>query len=172
MIPTEIAKRAAVQFALSMGKIPHRQKFNSGGPVTTGPLVGPHGGRTDTLPITVPGGSYVIPADVVSGIPGAEGNSLAGHAALTKLFGQMAGAAPVAPSQAGPAMAKGGSTKEVGRPVDILAAGGEFVIPPHAVAAIGKGNIRLGHEILDDFVKHVREKNIKDLKNLPGPAKR
>ena len=170
MIPTEIAKRAAVQFALSMGKIPHRQKFNSGGPVTTGPLVGPHGGRTDTLPITVPGGAFVIPADVVSGVLGAEGNSLAGHAALSKLFGQMVAQTHLQAS--GPGKANGADGKEIGRPVDILAAAGEFVVSPEAVLAVGKGSLKRGHDILDSFVDAIRKKNIDDLKKLPGTVKR
>jgi hypothetical protein len=64
--------------------MPYGQQFGSG--VMSGPLVSPAGGRTDILPIDVAAGSYVIPADVVSGMPGAQGSSLAGHNALNKLF--------------------------------------------------------------------------------------
>lgn len=164
-------------------------------PVVTGPLLDAGPGRTDTLPISVPPGSYVIPADVVSGMPGAQGNSLAGHVALNKLMEQM----PLSPDEApyganNPKLARGhtipglisnrrlmreslgehmgGRTDEhANKPVDIMAAGGEHVIPPEMVKRIGKGNIRLGHEILDEFVKEVRKRNIKDLSKLPGPVK-
>ena len=63
---------------------PYGQQPGTG--VMSGPLVAPSGGRTDILPINVAAGSYVIPADVVSGMPGAQGSSLAGHNALNKLF--------------------------------------------------------------------------------------
>ena len=181
------AKNQAIRYALSMSKRPH---FASGGVV--GPLLGADGGRTDTLPISVPAGSYVIPADVVSGLPGAQGNSLAGHNALNKLFSSM----PLSPDDAPygatqPKLARGNPRPHeqpaiVGlvRPrggeaphddeagnVDILAAGGEHVVPPHVVKAIGKGNMKRGHDILDQFVTEVRKRNIDDLKKLPGPVK-
>ena len=63
---------------------PYGQQPGTG--VMSGPLVAPSGGRTDILPINVAAGSYVFPADVVSGMPGAQGSSLAGHNALNKLF--------------------------------------------------------------------------------------
>ncbi|MEJ0093320.1 MAG: hypothetical protein WDN46_07760 [Methylocella sp.] len=184
--PTERAKNGAVRFALSMGK---RQHFASGGVV--GPLHGVDGGRTDTLPISVPAGSYVIPADVVSGLPGAEGNSLAGHNALAKLFSSAPFSPDAAPfgvkspdlakghtipgqvhAERSLLRAKGGHVEVGGPPIDIMAAGGEHVVPPEVVLAIGQGNLKLGHEILDEFVKKVRKNNIKDLKKLPGPVKK
>lgn len=64
-------------------------------------------------------------------------------------------------------LAKGGKPEHV----PIIAAGGEFVIHPDVVLAIGHGNIDHGHQILDEFVKHIREKHIKTLKKLPGPKK-
>lgn len=180
------ARSDTIRFALAMSKRPH---FASGGVV--GPLLGTDGGRTDTLPISVPAGAYVIPADVVSGVPGAEGNSLAGHNALTKLFAS----APFSPDAAPfgvslPKLARGntlpherhaehaltradgGAAGDHEGTVDIMAAGGEFVVPPAVVRAIGKGNLKHGHEILDAFVKEVRSKNIKTLRKLPGPVKK
>jgi hypothetical protein len=41
-------------------------------------------GRTDTLPINVPSGSYVLPADVVSGL--GQGNTIAGAKVLDRVF--------------------------------------------------------------------------------------
>lgn len=187
--PTERAKGSAVRFAMSML---HRAKYADGGPVT-GPLLGWDGGRTDTLPVSVPAGAYVLPADVVSGLPGAQGNSLAGHNALNKLFSSL----PLSPDEApygatSPTLLKsrtipglvsqhrlmekglatGGKTEGHGEdPVPILAAAGEHVVPPEIVKRIGLGNLNRGHAILDDFVMEVRKRNIKDLKKLPKPAK-
>ena len=90
--PTERAKGEAARFALSMLK---RPKFQDGGPVT-GPLLGYGGGRTDDQAITVPSGAFVVPSDVVSGLPSAQGNSLAGHNALAKLFSSL----PLSPDEA------------------------------------------------------------------------
>lgn len=55
--------------------------------------------------------------------------------------------------------------------VPIVAAGGEYVIDPEHVKAIGKGSLDDGHKILDHFVKKYRAKTIKTLSNLPGPKK-
>lgn len=55
--------------------------------------------------------------------------------------------------------------------VPIVAAGGEYVIPPEDVAEIGKGDVDHGHKILDAFVKKMRAKTIKTLQKLPGPKK-
>jgi hypothetical protein len=192
---SEKAKTAAVHFALAMAK---RPRFADGGVV--GPLSGTAGGRSDTLPISVPAGAFVVPADVVSGMPGAEGNSLAGHAALGHLFGQSPYAPDAAPYGASASNLKmghtipgqvhaerelmhagmaappghaagGGLSGAEAKPVDIMAAAGEHVISPDAVRALGHGNLRLGHEILDDWVTEVRKRNIKDLQKLPGTVK-
>ena len=55
-----------------------------------------------------------------------------------------------------------------GTPINI--SGGEFVIPPQEVKRRGRGDINRGHEILDAWVKGLREEHIKTLKRLPGPA--
>jgi hypothetical protein len=120
----------------------------------SGYIHGTTGGRTDNKPIDVESGSYVIPADILSGL--GEGNSHAGWAALQSQFGMA------------PAKADGGA---VGQPTPIVAASGEAVIPPSKVAEIGGGDLDRGHSILDAMVKHVRSKTIKKLKSLPGPKK-
>jgi hypothetical protein len=191
--PEKVAKDQAVRFALSMGKAQPRPKFQSGGVV--GPLLDAGPGRTDTLPISVPPGSYVVPADVVSGLPGAQGNSLAGHVALNKMINALplvpdkapygADAPQLARSATIPGLStqhhlmrdeldkhKGGKVPEDGdKPIDILAAGGEHVLTPEEVTRIGAGNLERGHAILDEFVKTVRKRNIADLKKLPPPVK-
>jgi hypothetical protein len=53
--------------------------------------------------------------------------------------------------------------------VPIIAAGGEYVIPPDDVIHIGKGSLDDGHKILDHFVNKFRAKTIKTLSKLPGP---
>lgn len=187
---SERTKNLAANFALSFGK---RKHFASGGVV--GPLIDTGPGRTDTLPISVPPGSYVVPADVVSGLPGAQGNSLAGHVALNKLLNAMPRSPDEAPYGADspklargrtiPGLAsqhhmmageldkaKGGKVpNDHGPAIDIMAAGGEHVIPPEMVKRIGLGNLKRGHNILDEFVKEVRKRNIKELKKLPGPVR-
>jgi hypothetical protein len=52
-----------------------------------------------------------------------------------------------------------------------MAAGGEFVVSPEAVARVGRGDLRAGHDALDQWVKMERRKNIMKLKKLPGPAR-
>ncbi len=120
-----------------------------------GYIHGDSGGRTDNKPIDVAEGSYVVPADILSGL--GEGNSHAGWAALQAQFGMDV-----------PHKADGGA---IGEPIPIVAASGEGVIPPDRVAAIGGGDIERGHSILDAMVQHVRKKTIKTLRKLPKPRK-
>lgn len=63
--------------------------------------------------------------------------------------------------------AGGGSTAGV----PIVAAGGEYVIPPKDVLRLGGGDLDHGHKVLDSFVKKMRQKTIKTLQSLPGPKK-
>ena len=97
-------------------------------------------GRTDKLPISVPSGAYVVPADIVSSM--GQGNSNAGAQILSKMF--TTGPLGIGGRSSGPkigmasrlkagrpgkggksSFADGGATP----PVDIIAAGGEYVIP-------------------------------------------
>ena len=123
-----------------------------------GPLRSPIPGRTDHIPVTVPEGAYVIPADVVNHF--GEDNTEAGHRVLDALFkGSQVAALHRA---AGPAAGR--------QPlIPIAAAGGEFVVPPETVAHIGGGDMKRGHAILDAFVRNSRAEHIKTLKGLPGP---
>jgi hypothetical protein len=62
----------------------------SGGPIDspmapfTGGIIGAGGGRTDDVPMHVPSGSYVVPADIVSHV--GDGNSVNGLAVLKAMF--------------------------------------------------------------------------------------
>jgi hypothetical protein len=148
---------------------PHAEKVKH----FSGPIHSSVAGRTDHLPMTVHSGSYVLPADVISGAPGAEGNTMAGFAHAKRVFGGMPrgqGAQPYGHTGGPYGMAKGGSADDKGG-CQIVAAGGEYVIHPDTVREIGGGDIDLGHRVLDEFVKRVRADNIKTLKNLPGPKR-
>lgn len=148
------------------------EKYAEGGPVT-GFLHTDGNGRTDNLPMKVPNGAYVIPADIVSSM--GQGNTLAGKRVLETMFTTgpygMKLRKPRAPgfkTPRGPKpFAAGGNVEGV----DIIAAGGEFVIDPETVAAIGGGDMNKGHQALDIFVKSRRKKAIQELKTLPGPER-
>lgn len=126
----------------------------------TGPIHSSVEGRTDHLPMHVPGGSYVIPADIVSSY--GQGNTMAGFKKLNMMFGHKGGAPK--------GRAEGGAA-EAGEPVPIIAAGGEYVIHPDAVLRIGGGDMDRGHKELDGFVTKSRAKLVNTLKKLPPPKK-
>lgn len=143
----------------------------------SGPIHSPVSGRTDHLPMHVKSGSYVIPADIISAM--GEGNTMAGFKAARRMFSSLpysqkekpyASEAPMYGTEGGPYGAKFAAGGEVGL-VPIVAAGGEYVVTPEEVTAVGNGDIDEGHEILDEFVKHFRKKTIKTLQKLPGPKK-
>ena len=132
-------------------------------------------GRTDRIPTSVMADSYVIPADVVSGL--GQGNSLAGShimdmilktgpygANMPDMHGRSNIPPPPRPQQP---FAKGGTSKHA----PVVIAGGEFVISPATVMRIGNGSMTRGHQLLDAFVKKMRKHQIETLKKLPGPQK-
>jgi hypothetical protein len=156
-------------------------------------------GRTDDLPMAVAADSHVIPADVVSGL--GEGNSLNGAALLDRMFhsgpwgaGAIRSRVPATmprPPRPMPSYAAGGppspSRPGVGvagheRTAQILAAGGEYVVRPEAVAEIGrrakarnprmlKSDMAAGHEAIDRFIVEARKHIVATTKKLPGPVK-
>lgn len=119
---------------------------------------GTDGGRTDVLHVKVPNNSFIIPADVVGAL--GENNTLAGAKHLDSIFGS----SQFAKNKMMPKFSAGGL-------VDIVTAAGEYHVLPEQVAKLGNGNIDRGHDILDKFVKTVREKNIQKLKDLEPPKK-
>lgn len=132
-----------------------------------GPLKAAIPGRTDRLPIHVHSGSYVLPADIVSGL--AEGNTEAGFEVIKRMIqDQMSRGGRVGMTQ------KYGLQGHYHTPsslVPCVVAGGEYILTPQEVEAFGDGDISKGHKVLDAFVKSQRAKTIKTLKKLPGPAK-
>ena len=177
-------------------------QYPGDGPETkihTGPIHSSVAGRTDHLPVEVPSGSYVIPADVISGM--GEGNTNAGFKVFKNAVAEIAqmhqrkfsglpyaGEAQPYGHQGGPygggsapynrdpskiygaslPHARGGKT---GSNVKVVVAGGEYTLKPEEVAAIGDGDMELGHKVLDDFVKQARAQTIKTMQKLPGPRK-
>jgi len=157
------------------------------------------GGRTDHIPMNVLEGSYVLPADIVSGL--GEGNTLAGAKLIQNGFskGPFGLSRPSGveipgpktlptlnpynpnPFSAGqtkttqnpnPTMADGGPVMSGHyRAVPIVAAGGEYVVHPDVVKKLGGGDINKGHDYLDKFVKGVRHHLINTLSKLPGPKR-
>ena len=132
-----------------------------------GPLKAAIPGRTDRLPIHVHSGSYVLPADIVSGL--AEGNTDAGFEVIKRMIqDQMARGGRVGMTRK---YGLKGHYHEGESLVPAVVAGGEYILTPHEVEAFGDGDISKGHKVLDAFVKSQRAKTIKTLKKLPGPAK-
>lgn len=130
-------------------------------PMHVGPIRSHVAGRTDHVPLDVPAESFVIPADIVSGI--GEGNTENGYRVFSKLLGL--------PESAVPAALQRKDGGKVGSPVPIMAAGGEIVVPPDVVSKVGDGDLKRGHQILDHMVRTLRKEHIKKLKSLPGPHK-
>ena len=138
-------------------------------------------GRTDTIPLSPAAGSYVIPADVVSGL--GEGNSLAGAAVMDKMLysepygihgiqhrgggGHGIPRAPAPARQTNPdaqlagggsihethplAFAKGGHNDPAVPKVPIIAAHGEYILSPEIVQHV------IGHGNLADGHKILDE---------------
>jgi hypothetical protein len=149
----------------------------NGGKVRAGALDGKTQGRADDLPIDVPNGSHVIPADVVAAL--GDGNTRAGFAVLEQMFPHSKrakfkkGGKVSAPKgfgfgkSAAFGLASGGKAPTVG----INASDGEFVVVPDDVAEKGRGDVDHGHNILDHFIVHTRKQYAHKLSKLPGPEK-
>jgi hypothetical protein len=169
MIKSGHPRDQAIAAALSTAR---KARATGGEVVYTGPIHSAVAGRTDHLPMHVPSGSYVIPADIVSAA--GEGNTMAGFKIMRLMFSgnpYEQGSEPYGQSgtpynEPLPGKAEGGAAT-----VPIVAAGGEHVISPEEVLGIGGGNLELGHRALDEFVKRMRKETVKTLQNLPGPKK-
>jgi hypothetical protein len=168
----------------------------------SGYLHGSTFGRADHLTTTAPGGSYIVPADVISGI--GEGNSLAGAAAVQHMLSTGPWGTPLraghggsglprpprgVPAYRGQYQAKGGGVQAddqgVGAPVPVKLSHGEYQVGPRLVLMIGRYLLRkhggkgvndklamkLGHDALDEWVKHERTRIVTKMKKLPGPTR-
>lgn len=139
-----------------------------------GPIHSAVAGRTDHLNMHVPQNSFVVPADVVSGM--GEGNTIAGFKHMRRMFGGTpygGGSTPYGQSGGpyGEHLATGGDVGDEGEGVPIVAAGGEYVLSPQNVLFAGNGDMEAGHRVLDDFVKGMRAHIVKTMSNLPGPRR-
>lgn len=165
-------RQQAVAAALNMARKAMERGGRSKDPkVYHGPLKAPIPGRTDRLPIHVYSGSYVLPADIVSGL--AEGNTEAGYEVIKRMIEDtksQGGRVNMREKYGlrGPYHEPSDEPKSV---VPCVVAGGEYIITPEEVEAIGGGDMNEGHKILDSFVKSQRRKHIKTLQKLPPPAK-
>lgn len=174
-------------FAFGGAPTPWQVKSEARSMMHSGPIMSVVPGRTDRHNMTLASNSYVMPAQAVSHL--GQSNSMAGMKVLNSMFGHGgpygAGAMPIkhgagaprAPAAAHPRKAgfdAGGDVGEPqgdGSPVDVVTAGGEYVIPPESVARVGGGDLKHGHNVLDDWVNSILADHIKTLKKLPGPAK-
>ncbi|HEY1244160.1 MAG TPA: hypothetical protein VGF29_04940, partial [Hyphomicrobiaceae bacterium] len=145
-------------------------------------------GRTDRLPMRARTGSFILPADVVSGL--GQGNTSAGAKmwgqTLAHAIGPMGISTAIktramrAPSLRMPSptvrqakmpgfkFQEGGEVEDEFTP--IITAGGEAVVDPEIVEALGGGDAELGKRMLTDSVKSVRKQVIAHLRSLPGPV--
>ena len=130
-----------------------------------GPIHSAVAGRTDHLNMHVPAGAYVIPADIVSSF--GEGNTDGGFDVFDSLCHDHANTpeAGMIGHNGGPRLHDDASL------APIVAAGGEYVIPPSVVRSLGGGDIDRGHTLLDDTVVLARKDLINTLKKLPPPRK-
>jgi len=142
------ATGGSVNAALDVARAIKRKK---GGKVHVGPIVGDTGGRADKVPMSVPDGAYVIPADIVSGL--GEGNTGAGMVQLGKMFPK----------------SKPRIMRESPGAVPILAADGEFVVSPESILDRWD-DLDYGHQALDAWVLHERQQLIETLEGLDPPA--
>lgn len=138
-------------------------------------------GRTDKLPINLPMGSHVVPADVLSGM--GQGATNAGAAAFDRMvhagpYGtrlpspKLGGSQPVRMPRilAGSHLARGGEPPGPGQQAAIVA-GGERIMSPADVRQTTGGNDKKHHDMIDRFIVDARKKIAKHMMTLPGPVK-
>lgn len=172
-MPNSRAISAAMDAAYKSGGMPKMRRPRKM-KLHVGPIHSHVAGRTDHLPMHVPSGSYVVPADIVSAH--GEGSTLAGFKVMRRTFGGTpygGGKAPYGQSGGpyGEPLATGGETGGEDEGVPIVAAGGEYVLSPDEVMRAGNGDLETGHRVLDAFVLRSRKELIETLKNLAPPKK-
>ncbi len=116
--------------------------FSDGG---RGLVQGAGAGRKDTVKTLARRGSYVLPADVVSGA--GEGNSLAGASAIQRRVAKLGGGK----------FARGGDVGARADLVPVAFSGGEYVLWPEEVEELGAGDHEAGSQRLDQFVAAIRQ---------------
>lgn len=119
-------------------------------------------GRADLVGTKLPRGSYVLPADVVSGV--GEGNTMAGAKLLGMSLPELAKAAAAGSVH----LAGGGRVDE--EELDVRLSGGEFLVAPEQVRFIGGGDAEAGAAALDRLVAAVRGAVVEHSVTSPGPV--
>ena len=142
----------SVAIALETARRVKKERKAEGG-LVSGPLDGNTSGRSDKVAVKVAKGSHVIPADIVAAL--GDGNSKNGHDLLKRMF---------------PTSVKKKEHKQTGKSVSIAASDGEFIVSPRDVMNTGLGYADLGQNILNHFIKKVREMNIDHLETIGNPA--
>jgi hypothetical protein len=148
-------------------------------------------GRTDQLPLAVAADSHVLPAQEIAGL--GQGNTLSGARIMnealrigpygTSLPAHFRGPGPPRP----PGIprenyAEGGEDHST----QILAAGGEYVIPRHdwvgedehgqkwlhaGIESLGEGDVAKGHKVANNMIMNIRNHTLNFLKTAPPPKK-
>jgi len=146
----------------------------------SGLVASPIGGRSDHIHMGLGANSYVVPADVISGM--GQGNTMAGgHAFDAMIHGGPYGTALPMPKLGGTFPATNRMPKIVGAhhfsrggqaraAVPTIVAGGERIVSPEEVARLSGGDMKKGHAMLDKWVVAARNHIIKHTKKLPGPV--
>lgn len=179
------ARKSGAHFALggSPDYFAHRaaMSLNNAGMHPPGLIKSSVAGRTDQIHALVPSGSYVVPSDHVSHL--GQGNTLAGGQVLDRML-QAPGMThlhsniPQAPHPM--RFAKGGRAALEGKPVNIIVAGGEYLLHPAQVRRAdeivnklppGTGDLKRGHDALDHWITSERKKHVRTLTKLPPPKK-
>jgi hypothetical protein len=148
-------------------------------------------GRTDTVPMNLPSGSHVIPADIISGL--GQGNTLSGaHTMGMAMKGGPYGISlPSAPHKpmslpkppGGFHLADGGEPQFEGHAIKIakgnvpeseggvrcILANGEWVCHPGEVQRIRYKKYK-GHQAIDEWITDRRAADVKKIRKLPGPV--
>lgn len=130
-------------------------------------------GRTDRLPHAVAADSFVMPADVISGL--GQGNTMAG----AKIMDGILSSGPYGTRLPNIRRADGGGTPGVSH---VMVAGGEYLVHRRELEKMGRKmrasgksrartDLAAGHEWARDFVEKVRKHQKDFLKNAPKPKK-
>lgn len=140
-----------------------------------GMIGGTGAGRTDRVPLAVAADSFVLPADVVSGM--GQGSSLAGAKIMDGILSSGPYGVPLPRGR----RADGGNTSDGGLS-HVLVASGEYLVPRHKVEELGhrmraggkskaRTNLAAGHDALRSMVDRVRAHQKKFLAAAPKPKK-
>lgn len=138
-----------------------------------GVFTGGSGGRTDNIPRSVAADSFVMPADVVSGI--GQGSTMAG----AKIMDGILSSGPFGTRLPHSKRADGGAAPGISK---VMVADGEYLVPRDKLVEIGRRmraagkskartDLAAGHEWARDFVERSRKHQKKFLATAPKPKR-